>query len=110
MRQHHIAMAIAAAFPLLATAQSNELPVIVVTASPVIESNTTDSFAALKTTVSAQQIEDLNAIDAASALRRTPGVTISRFNPVGAYGGEEGGAVYIRGMGTPCPVDPCKSV
>jgi len=44
MRQHHIAMAIAAAFPFLATAQSNELPVIVVTASPVIESNTTDSF------------------------------------------------------------------
>ncbi len=102
-------MAIAAAFPFLATAQSNELPVIVVTASPVIESNTTDSFAALKTTVSAQQIEDLNAIDAASALRRTPGVTISRFNPVGAYGGEEGGAVYIRGMGTSRPGSEIKT-
>lgn len=53
--------------------------------------------------VSEQQIEELNAQDLASALRRTPGVVISRHNPVGAFGGGDGGAVFIRGMGISRP-------
>jgi len=42
-------------------------------------------------------------LDLPSALRRVPGVMISRHNLVGSYGGGEGGAVYIRGMGSSRP-------
>ncbi len=47
----------------------------------------------LVTTVSEQQIDDLYAQDLTSALRRVPGVVISRYNPIGAFGGGDGGAV-----------------
>ena len=74
-----------------------ELGEIRVTA-PIIEGNVTDPYGGQKTLVSEEQIEDLNAQDLTSALRRTPGVTISRYNPVGSFGGGEGGAVFIRGI------------
>jgi iron complex outermembrane receptor protein len=57
----------------------------------------------LVTSVSADQIRDLAASDLASALRWLPGVTISRYNPVGSYGGGDGGAVYLRGQGAGRP-------
>ena len=53
--------------------------------------------------VGSQQVEDLNAQDLAGSLRRVPGVVISRYNPIGSYGGGNGGAVYIRGHGTGRP-------
>lgn len=109
MRKSAIAWATALAFPFSVNAQTQSLETVVVTGSPVIEGNSTDTFASFRTTVSAQQIEDLNAVDAAAALRRTPGVSISRFNPVGSFGGEEGGAVYIRGMGTSRPGSEIKT-
>ncbi|HTV01748.1 MAG TPA: TonB-dependent receptor [Luteitalea sp.] len=77
--------------------------------SPVLDATTHDAFAATTTIVSATQIEQLNALDLASALRRTPGVTISRFNPVGAFGGEAGGAVFIRGLGASRPGSEIKA-
>lgn len=43
-----------------------------------------DAFAAQKTLVTQEQMEDLNAQDLQTALRQTPGVTISRYNPVGS--------------------------
>ena len=82
---------------------------IVVTASPIIDGTVVDRFGNFTTSVSARQIGDLNALDVSSALRRTPGVTISRFNPVGSYGGEEGGAVYVRGMGSSRPGSEIKT-
>jgi outer membrane receptor protein involved in Fe transport len=45
----------------------------------------------------------VGAGDLASALRRVPGVTISRYNRVGSYGGADGGAVFIRGHGSSRP-------
>src|SRR5690606_20737718 len=39
----------------------------------------------------------------ASALRRTPGVAITRYNAVGSFGGGEGGSVLIRGLGSSRP-------
>jgi len=81
--------------------------VVVVTA--IIEENAVDEFGSLTTIVSDQQVRDLNAIDLPSALRRTPGVTISRFNPVGSFGGDEGGAVYVRGMGASRPGSEIKT-
>ncbi len=74
-----------------------------VVAPPVIDENRTDAFAAQKTVVSREQMEDLNAQDLQTALRRTPGVTISRYNPVGSFGGATGGAVFIRGLGSSRP-------
>jgi len=74
-----------------------------VVASPIIEGNQGDAFAMQKTVVSQEQMEDLNAQDLQTALRRTPGVTISRYNPVGSFGGATGGAVFIRGLGSSRP-------
>ncbi|MCB2186222.1 MAG: TonB-dependent receptor plug domain-containing protein [Deltaproteobacteria bacterium] len=76
---------------------------MVVVAPPVIEGNQTNRLGSEVTTVSEQQIEDLNAQDLPSALRRTPGVVISRHNPVGSFGGGSGGAVFIRGLGAGRP-------
>jgi len=74
-----------------------------VTSTPIIEGNMTEPFGNQVTIVSAAQLRDLEAGDLPSALRRTPGVVISRYNLVGSYGGREGGAVYIRGMGASRP-------
>ncbi|MDZ7581632.1 MAG: iron chelate uptake ABC transporter family permease subunit, partial [Deltaproteobacteria bacterium] len=53
--------------------------------------------------VTISQINDLNAQDLGTALRRTPGVNISRYNPLGSFGGATGGAVFIRGFGSSRP-------
>lgn len=86
-----------------------ELPDTTVIGSSVIDQNKVDTFGSLTTVVGQEQIRDLNALDLASALRRTPGVTVSRFNPVGSFGGAEGGAVYIRGMGASRPGSEIKT-
>jgi outer membrane receptor protein involved in Fe transport len=79
------------------------LPTVTVKASPIIEANVVDRYASTSTVVSRQQMDDLNAGDLTAALRRTPGVTISRYNPVGAFGGAEGGGIFIRGLGSSRP-------
>ncbi|SLM31882.1 TonB-dependent receptor, plug [Desulfamplus magnetovallimortis] len=83
---------------------------IVVIDSPIIEGNFTDFFASQKTVVTKDQIKELNAHDLESALRRTPGVNISRYNPVGSFGGAEGGGVFIRGMGSSRPGGEIKTL
>ncbi len=86
---------------------AQEAPVVmeevVVTAEPVTSNGQRDSFGNPVAVVTSRQMEDQNARDLPSALRRVPGVIISRQNPVGAFGGAEGGAVYIRGMGSSRP-------
>ncbi len=104
-----LAAAICCLFSSSVLAQNQSLPEVTVTTSPVIDSNNTDRYGSYSTSVSAEQIQDLNAVDVASALRKTPGVSISRFNPVGSYGGDEGGAVHIRGMGTTRPGSEIKT-
>lgn len=70
---------------------------------PVIEEiDLTRSGEAL-TRVGREQVHTLGAGDLAAALRRVPGVTISRYNVVGAFGGGDGGAVFIRGQGSGRP-------
>jgi iron complex outermembrane receptor protein len=85
------------------------LPAITVTSSPIIENNSVDNFSSYSTTVTENQLRDQNAVDLASALRHTPGVEISRYNPVGSFGGDQGGAVYIRGMGVSRPGSEIKT-
>ena len=91
------------------TPGQSTLPEVRVTASPVIDSNTTDNFGSIRTDVTAEQVRDLGAQDLAGALRRTPGMTISRFNPVGSFGGDEGGGVFIRGLGASRPGSEIKT-
>ena len=86
-----------------------EVPSVTVNANPLIESIDVDEYSSTSAVVTEKQIKDLNAVDIASALRMTPGVQISRFNPVGGYGGDEGGMVAIRGLGTSRPGSEIKT-
>jgi len=86
-----------------ATNSPPRLPEVVVTDTPIIEENRLTPLAGQVTAVSKEQIKELNAQDLPSALRRTPGVVISRHNPVGSFGGGDGGTIFIRGMGASRP-------
>lgn len=90
-------------------AQTTTLPEVIVVAKPLIEETKVDAHSAVSAIISKNQIRDLNAVDLASALRRTPGVQISRYNPVGSFGGDQGGAVFIRGMGVSRPGSEIKT-
>ena len=85
------------------------LPAVIVTASPIIESNNVDGFSGFSTKVTDAQIKNLGALDLAAALRMTPGVQISRYNEVGSYSGDQGGNVYIRGLGASRPGSEIKT-
>ena len=74
-----------------------------IVAPAIIEGNIIEMSGTEMTVVSAEQIADMQALDVPSALRRVPGVLISRHNLVGNYGGGDGGAIYIRGMGSDRP-------
>jgi iron complex outermembrane receptor protein len=76
---------------------------ITVEGSPIVASSEVDVLGSLVTAVTEQQIDDLYAQDLTGALRRVPGVIISRYNPVGAFGGGDGGAFFIRGHGSGRP-------
>jgi iron complex outermembrane receptor protein len=82
---------------------------VVVMSNPIIDSVRVDPFSSTSAVVTESQLRDQNAFDLATALRRTPGVQISRYNPVGAFGGDQGGAVFIRGMGVSRPGSEIKT-
>jgi len=90
-----------------AAAQTPEPPVRLpdfdAVATPLAALPASDRYAGAVTTIGEQQLRDLAPLDFASALRRSPGVTITRYNQVGAFGGAEGGAVYLRGLGASRP-------
>lgn len=102
-------MALNPAIMLMAEEQATQLKTMQVVASPVIEENHLDEFSDVSAVVTQEQLRDQNAVDLASALRRTPGVQITRFNPVGAFGGNQGGGVFIRGMGASRPGSEIKT-
>jgi len=95
----------------IASAQDSavQMDQVEVLGRPIIDENRFDVFGGQTTVVTDRQIQDLNANDLTTALRRTPGVTISRFNPVGSFGGGEGGAVFIRGLGASRPGSEIKT-
>jgi outer membrane cobalamin receptor len=76
---------------------------IEVGATPVVEGTDVSRYGDSVVTVGADQIADGNASDLATALSKVPGVTFSRHNVVGAYGGGDGGAIFIRGHGSGRP-------
>ncbi len=102
-------LAAVSASPTMGQVSAANFGTVEVIGRPVIEGNRIDAFGSETTVVTDRQVEDLNAPDLASALRRTPGVTISRFNPVGAFGGAEGGAIFIRGLGASRPGSEIKT-
>jgi iron complex outermembrane receptor protein len=86
-----------------ATSRALELDPVEVLGLPILEELEVRSTADKVARVSRDQIEALHATDLADALRTVPGLTISRFNPVGSFGGGDGGAIYIRGHGNGRP-------
>ncbi len=79
------------------------LPKVVVTGTPIIQENRLTPLAGEVTVVTQEQITELNAQDLQSALRETPGVVVTHYDLVGSFGGGQGGAVFIRGMGAARP-------
>ena len=80
-----------------------ELPTVTVVATPITQEESVAKDGADTTTLSRNQLAQLNAQDLQTALRQVPGVTISRYAPIGSYGGAQGGCVYVRRMGTARP-------
>ncbi|NJL60296.1 MAG: Plug domain-containing protein, partial [Desulfobacteraceae bacterium] len=83
--------------------KSYQMQEVEVIASPVIEGTSVNALGSSVTTISKEQLDALNVQDLPAALRKTPGVVISRHNPVGSFGGGEGGSVFIRGQGSSRP-------
>ncbi len=77
--------------------------VVTVTAPPIVEGARVERSGTQVTSVSAEQVDGLNAQDLTGAVRRVPGVVISRYNEIGSFGGGDGGAVFIRGHGAGRP-------
>ncbi len=76
---------------------------ILVTASPITQHEKVGPDGGPVSVIGRAQLERLNAQELTTALRQVPGVAISRYNPLGSYGGEHGGSVYIRGQGAGRP-------
>jgi outer membrane cobalamin receptor len=76
---------------------------ITVIGKPIIESIDLSRNAIKKEVITKKQIEGLNAFDIATATYKIPGISISRHNFVGAFGGGDGGALFIRGQGSSRP-------
>lgn len=89
-------------FSLFAAVLSTNLSVVV-TASPIVQDEYTTSDGADVVEIGAGQLSRLSAQDLPTALRHVPGVTISRFSPIGSFGGAQGGSVFVRGTGASRP-------
>ena len=103
-------MKIAAVSVLVCTLQiavaapvTTNLAPIVVTASPIAKEERFTADGAEVVRVGMEQTANLPAQDLPTALRHVPGVSISRYAPVGSYGGAQGGSVYVRGTGESRP-------
>jgi iron complex outermembrane receptor protein len=102
-------LALAISLMLASQVYAQAVPNLVVTAKPDIAEIEIDKFSSTSAVITDETIRDLHAADLASALRNTPGTQISRYNPVGSYGGAEGGSVFIRGMGLSRPGSEIKT-
>lgn len=86
-----------------AQASSSNATEILVTASPITAYEEIAPGGGSVSVVGREQVERQDAKELSTALRCVPGVTVSRFDPLGAYGGADGGAIYIRGEGAGRP-------
>lgn len=109
MKLYKTKLALAASLIVAGNVYAQSLPNVIVTAKPDIAEVEIDKFSSTSAVITDETIRDLHAADLASALRNTPGTQISRYNPVGSYGGAEGGSVFIRGMGLSRPGSEIKT-
>lgn len=97
----------AAANPPPITGISTNAPstniVVRVTASPIAQAEAFTPDGADTVVVGRGQLDRLSAQDLPTALRHVPGVSVSRYSPIGSYGGAQGGSVYVRGTGESRP-------
>lgn len=80
-----------------------EAPVMTVVAPPLVMEERVTDYGGSVSVVGREQMDASGAYDLQSALRKVSGVTISRFTLLGAFGGADGGSVYLRGRGTGRP-------
>lgn len=88
---------------------AQSVPHVTVTARPDIAEVEIDKFSAVSAVVTEETIKDLHAADLSSALRNTPGTQITRYAPVGSFNGDQGGSIFIRGMGLSRPGSEIKT-
>ena len=88
---------------------AQSVPHVTVTARPDIAEVEIDKFSAVSAVVTEETIRDLHAADLSSALRNTPGTQITRYAPVGSFNGDQGGSIFIRGMGLSRPGSEIKT-
>lgn len=76
---------------------------VTVVASPVAREERFEPDGAEVVTIGSDQTSRLSAQDLPTALRQVAGVSVSRYSPIGSYGGSQGGSVYVRGTGESRP-------
>lgn len=109
MNLYRTKLALTASLIVAGNVYAQSVPHVIVTAKPDIAEIEIDRFSSTSAVITDETIRDLHAADVASALRNTPGTQISRYNPVGSYGGAEGGSIFIRGMGLSRPGSEIKT-
>ena len=87
---------------ILASVVSTNIEITVV-GSPIAQKEYVTQDGAEVVELAAEQLGRLTAQDLPTALRHVPGVAVSRYSPIGAYGGAQGGSVYVRGTGESRP-------
>ena len=109
MKLYKTKLALVASLIVAGNVYAQNLPNVIVTAKPDVAEIEIDKFSSVSAVITDDTIRDLHAADLASALRNTPGTQISRYNPVGSFGGDEGGSIFIRGMGLSRPGSEIKT-
>ena len=109
MKLYKTKLALAASLIVAGNVHAQSLPNVIVTAKPDIAEVEIDKFSAVSAVVTEETIRDLHAADLSSALRNTPGTQITRYAPVGSFNGDQGGSIFIRGMGLSRPGSEIKT-
>lgn len=109
MKINRTKLAIAASFIAAGNVYAQSLPNVIVTAKPDVAEIEIDRFSSTSAVITDETLRDLHAADLSSALRNTPGTQITRYNPVGSFGGDQGGSIFIRGMGLSRPGSEIKT-
>jgi outer membrane receptor for monomeric catechols len=109
MKLYKTKLALAASLIVAGQCTCAKLAECNVTAKPDVAEIEIDRFSSTSALITDETIRDLHAADLASALRNTPGTQISRYNPVGSFGGDQGGSIFIRGMGLSRPGSEIKT-
>ncbi|OWF66026.1 ligand-gated channel [Polynucleobacter hirudinilacicola] len=109
MKLYKTKLALATSLIVASNVYAQNLPNVIVTAKPDVAEIEIDRFSSTSAVITDETLRDLHASDLSSALRNTPGTQITRYNPVGSFGGDQGGSIFIRGMGLSRPGSEIKT-